>query len=60
MYSGPESKTSESVGIVREVRTASANLTGRQVEASEEEPRYEVRPSDTHTHPPCWLGVGDC
>lgn len=39
---GPESHTSQSVGIIREVSTVPTNLTGRNVEASEQEPRYEV------------------
>lgn len=39
---GPESHTSESVGTIRQVSTTSTNLTGRNVEASKEEPRYEV------------------
>lgn len=39
---GPESHTSDSIGIIREVSTVPTNLTGRNVEASEEEPRYEV------------------
>lgn len=39
---GPESKTSESVGTVRSVSTARTNMTHRNVEASEDEPRYEV------------------
>ncbi|OJJ51683.1 hypothetical protein ASPZODRAFT_127799 [Penicilliopsis zonata CBS 506.65] len=45
---GPESKTSESVGIVREVSTVPTQLTGRNVEASREEPRYEIENSHTH------------
>lgn len=39
---GPESHTSQSVGIIREVSTVPTSLTGRNVEASEDEPRYEV------------------
>lgn len=39
---GPESHTSESVGTIRQVSTTNTNLTGRNVEASKEEPRYEV------------------
>lgn len=41
---GPESHTNQSVGIIREVSTVPTNLTGRNVEASEDEPRYEVCP----------------
>lgn len=40
---GRESHTNQSVGVIREVSTVPTNLTGRNVEASEEEPRYEVR-----------------
>lgn len=40
--SGPDSNSSESVGVIRQVRTASSNMTGRNVEASGEDPRYEV------------------
>lgn len=40
---GPQSHTSQSVGVIREIATqAGASMTGRQVEASEEEPRYQV------------------
>lgn len=42
---GPESKTSEAMGTIQQVSTVNTNLTGRNVEASEEEPRYEVRMS---------------
>ncbi|BDD57073.1 hypothetical protein MPDQ_007417 [Monascus purpureus] len=45
---GPESKTSESVGIIREVSTQPTMLTGRNVEASSDEPRYEIE--NRHTH----------
>ncbi|GAQ04271.1 hypothetical protein ALT_1592 [Aspergillus lentulus] len=39
---GPESKTSEAVGIIREVATQPTQMTGRNVAASDEEPRYTV------------------
>ncbi|KAL1980693.1 hypothetical protein VTN96DRAFT_3643 [Rasamsonia emersonii] len=45
---GPESKTSESVGIVREVITEPGFLTGRHVQASPDTPRYEIENSTTH------------
>lgn len=45
--SGRESHTSESVGIIREVSTSNTTMTGRQVEATPEEPRYEVRSPTT-------------
>ena len=49
---GPESHTSESVGTIRQVSTTNTNLTGRNVEASKEEPRYEVLLS-----PPVYYGL---
>ncbi|EAW09778.1 DUF2945 domain-containing protein [Aspergillus clavatus NRRL 1] len=45
---GPESHTSETVGVIREVSTKPTQLTGRNVAASEEEPRYEIENSHTH------------
>ncbi|KAI9928974.1 hypothetical protein AWENTII_001359 [Aspergillus wentii] len=45
---GPESKTSESTGVIREVSTSPTQLTGRNVAASEDEPRYEIE--NLHTH----------
>lgn len=45
---GPESHTSETVGVIREVRTEDSQLTGRNVVASPEEPRYEIENSHTH------------
>lgn len=40
---GPDSNTSKSIGVIRQIATQpGASLTGRQVEASEAEPRYEV------------------
>lgn len=45
---GAESKTSESVGIIRDVITQPGNLTGRNVHASPSTPRYEVQLQLTH------------
>jgi hypothetical protein len=39
---GPQSHTSETVGVIKEVLTSPGNLTGRQVQATEQDPRYEV------------------
>ncbi|KAJ5577575.1 uncharacterized protein N7459_006539 [Penicillium hispanicum] len=44
---GPQSHTSASVGVIREVTTQPANLTGRNVEASQAEPRYEIENEKT-------------
>ncbi|KAJ5492821.1 hypothetical protein N7539_001567 [Penicillium diatomitis] len=41
---GRESHTSESVGVIRDVSTHDTTMTGRRVEASPGEPRYEVCP----------------
>lgn len=43
LFTGPASKTSESTGVIREVITQPGELTGRNVEATPENPRYEVR-----------------
>ncbi|KAJ9197657.1 hypothetical protein DTO166G4_4042 [Paecilomyces variotii] len=45
---GPASHTSESVGVIREVITEPGNLTNRNVEASRQNPRYEIE--NMHTH----------
>ncbi|KAJ5155785.1 hypothetical protein N7492_008588 [Penicillium capsulatum] len=46
---GPASNTSASVGVVRAVATQpGASMTGRNVEASEDEPRYEIENEKTH------------
>lgn len=62
-YKGPDSHSSESVGVIRQVRTANANMTGRNVEASKDDPRYEV--CLPYNHSPnlflflfSWLGSG--
>jgi hypothetical protein len=44
IVTGPQSHTSETVGVIKEVLTSPGNLTGRQVQASAEDPRYEVAP----------------
>ena len=44
LITGPQSHTSETVGVIKEVLTSPGNLTGRQVQASEQDPRYEVSP----------------
>ena len=41
-FPGPESKTSESAGIIKQVTTEPGVQAGRNVAASEEDPRYEV------------------
>ncbi|KAF3404101.1 hypothetical protein DPV78_002708 [Talaromyces pinophilus] len=45
---GPQSHTSETVGVIKEVLTSPGNLTGRQVQATEQDPRYEIENSHTH------------
>lgn len=40
---GPDSKTSEAVGTIRGVTTQDQNMTQRNVHASKEHPKYEVR-----------------
>ncbi|KAL2018995.1 hypothetical protein VTK56DRAFT_10220 [Thermocarpiscus australiensis] len=44
---GPESKTSESVGKIMDVLTEPGQQAGRQVQASEENPRYEIENVNT-------------
>ncbi|KAH8695257.1 hypothetical protein BGW36DRAFT_299075 [Talaromyces proteolyticus] len=44
---GPESHTSETVGKIQKVITEPGNLTGREVAASAEVPRYEIENSNT-------------
>lgn len=44
LITGPQSHTSETVGVIKEVLTSPGNLTGRQVQASEQDPRYEANP----------------
>ncbi|GKZ18834.1 hypothetical protein AbraIFM66951_009538 [Aspergillus brasiliensis] len=45
---GPDSKTAEAIGIIRDVRTHSGTMTGRKIEASDDMPRYEIENSHTH------------
>ncbi|KAJ5918426.1 hypothetical protein N7466_010418 [Penicillium verhagenii] len=47
---GPNSNTSSSIGIIREVATKPTALTGRSVTASDEEPRYQIENLKTHKH----------
>ncbi|KAI9676850.1 MAG: hypothetical protein M1817_006689 [Caeruleum heppii] len=44
---GPNSNTAESTGVVKKVLTQSGQATDRNVEASEESPRYEIANSNT-------------
>ncbi|ROT38437.1 hypothetical protein SODALDRAFT_339845 [Sodiomyces alkalinus F11] len=44
---GPESQTSESTGIIKDVLTEPGRQAQRNVQASEEEPRYEIENSNT-------------
>jgi hypothetical protein len=46
---GPNSNTSESVGLIKDVLTEPGQQAGRNVNASVENPRYEVA-----THSPTW------
>lgn len=45
---GPDSKTSEAVGTIRGVATEDQNMTHRNIHASEQQPRYEVRLPISH------------
>ncbi|KAF2275417.1 uncharacterized protein EI97DRAFT_467991 [Westerdykella ornata] len=44
---GPESNTSESVGTIKSILTEHGQQAGRNVAASEEEPRYEIENNNT-------------
>jgi len=44
---GPDSNTSESIGVVKQVITEPGNQANRNVQASEEEPRYEIENKNT-------------
>lgn len=46
-YTGPESRTSESVGFIRSVLTEPGNQAHRNVDASEDQPRYEIENQNT-------------
>ncbi len=46
---GPDSNTSESTGTITAVATEPSNLADRNVQASEDNPRYEVRLADQCT-----------
>lgn len=57
---GPESKTSEAFGTIQEVSTENTNLTGRNVEASDDEPRYEVSIYYPQGQSSMGLTIADC
>ncbi|PGH14945.1 hypothetical protein AJ80_05708 [Polytolypa hystricis UAMH7299] len=44
---GPESNTSESIGTIQSVLTEPGTQASRNVQASEEQPRYEVENQNT-------------
>ncbi|KAH7015954.1 hypothetical protein B0J12DRAFT_586454 [Macrophomina phaseolina] len=44
---GPDSSTSESIGTIKKVLTEPGNLANRNVDASEENPRYEIENANT-------------
>ncbi|KAI9830584.1 MAG: hypothetical protein M1826_004610 [Phylliscum demangeonii] len=44
---GPDSNTSESTGTIKNVITEPGNMTDRNVDASEESPRYEIENTNT-------------
>ncbi|KAJ9300575.1 hypothetical protein DTO271G3_1739 [Paecilomyces variotii] len=44
---GPDSNTSESVGTVKSVLTEPGNQAGRNVDASQDDPRYEIENNNT-------------
>ncbi|KAJ5644793.1 hypothetical protein N7507_010804 [Penicillium longicatenatum] len=44
---GPNSNTSTSTGVIREVATEPTTLTGRSVAASDKEPRYQIENEKT-------------
>ncbi|KAB8071735.1 hypothetical protein BDV29DRAFT_159232 [Aspergillus leporis] len=44
---GPDSKTPESIGTIKSVLTNSGNQAGRNVDASEDNPRYEIENQNT-------------
>ncbi|KAI9734234.1 MAG: hypothetical protein M1834_002336 [Cirrosporium novae-zelandiae] len=44
---GPDSNTPTSIGTIKEVITSPGVLMDRMVEASEEEPRYEIENRNT-------------
>jgi hypothetical protein len=45
---GPESNTSVSTGKIKSVITEPGRQAGRNVDASEENPRYEIENANTH------------
>ncbi|KAE8315610.1 hypothetical protein BDV24DRAFT_129847 [Aspergillus arachidicola] len=44
---GPDSRTPESIGTIQSVLTEPGNQAGRHVDASEENPRYEIENQNT-------------
>ncbi|KAL2753260.1 hypothetical protein ACRALDRAFT_2110706 [Sodiomyces alcalophilus JCM 7366] len=44
---GPDSNTSESTGVIKDVLTQPGRQAERNVQASEEEPRYEIENNNT-------------
>ncbi|KAJ2915624.1 hypothetical protein MD484_g4787, partial [Candolleomyces efflorescens] len=44
---GPDSNTPQSVGVVKDVLTQPGKQADRNVQASEENPRYEIENSNT-------------
>ncbi|KAJ9633934.1 hypothetical protein H2199_009183 [Coniosporium tulheliwenetii] len=44
---GPDSNTSESTGTIKKVITEPGTLTDRNVDAGEDEPRYEIENTNT-------------
>lgn len=55
---GPDSNTSESVGKIMGVLTEPGQQAGRNVQASEENPRYEVRVFFLCSLCSQWYGLG--
>ncbi|PGH28052.1 hypothetical protein AJ80_00307 [Polytolypa hystricis UAMH7299] len=44
---GPESRTAESIGLIKSVLTSTTQQGGRTIAASEEDPRYEIQNQNT-------------
>ncbi|KAL1852263.1 hypothetical protein Plec18167_006078 [Paecilomyces lecythidis] len=44
---GPDSNTTESVGTIKSVLTEPGNQAGRNVDASQDDPRYEIENNNT-------------
>ena len=52
-YQGPDSNTSESVGVILSVLTEPGVQADRNVNASEEDPRYEVSNNSIQIYKRC-------